>query len=159
MMQKSSLSNFCLTNVRNLKVFLEVHGRDIDFAKSEQSLHLTSTDAEAAAVRLLLPLHRKRYIPESYSIVCICEMALNPYLIRCLIPDDDTDMLFLLLKNAKDSSLAESSCLTLALATHTKKIKSFDGKRGGSHEMLISDVCHNYQFSKVILINVTHITP
>ena len=34
-------------------------------------------------------------------------------------------MLFLLLKNAKDSSLAESSCLTLALATHTKKIKSF----------------------------------
>ena len=80
-MQKSSLLNFCLTNVRNLKVskgakiridtFLEVHGRDIDFAKSEQSYHLTSTDAEAAAVRLLLPLHRKRYIPESYSIVCI----------------------------------------------------------------------------------------
>ena len=55
-------------------------------------------------------------------------------------------MLFLLLKNAKDSSLAEASCLTLALATHTKKIKSFDGKRGGSHEMLIIDVCHNYQF-------------
>ena len=55
-------------------------------------------------------------------------------------------MLFLLLKNAKDSSLAESSCFTLALATQTKKIKSFDGKRGGSHEMLISDVCHNYQF-------------
>ena len=56
-------------------------------------------------------------------------------------------MLFLLLKNAKDSSLAESSCLTLrALATHTKKIKSFDSKRGGSHEMLINDVCHNYQF-------------
>ena len=68
-------------------------------------------------------------------------------------------MLFLLLKNDKDSKLAESSCLTLALATHTKKIKSFDGKRGGSHEMLISDVCHNYQFKKVIFINVTHITP
>ena len=64
---------FLFYNVRNLKVFLEVHGRDIDFAKSEQSYHLTSTDAEAAAVRLLLPLHRKRYIhvPESYSIVCI----------------------------------------------------------------------------------------
>ena len=62
MMQKSSLSNFCLTNVRNLKVFLEVHARDIDFLKSEQSYPLTSTDAEAAAVRLLLPLHRKRYI-------------------------------------------------------------------------------------------------
>ena len=62
---------FLSANVRNLKVFLEVHGRDIDFAKSEQSYHLTSTDAEAAAVRLLLPLHRKRYIPESYSIVCI----------------------------------------------------------------------------------------
>ena len=73
MMQKSSLSNFCLTNVRNLKVpvFLEVHGRDIDFAKSEQSYHLTSTGVDAAAVRLPLPLHRKRYIPESYSIVCI----------------------------------------------------------------------------------------
>ena len=36
MMQKSSLSNFCLTKVRNLKVFLEVQGRDIDFAKSEK---------------------------------------------------------------------------------------------------------------------------
>ena len=43
-----------------LKVFFEVHGRDIAFAKSEQSYHLTSTDAEAAAVRLLLPFHRKR---------------------------------------------------------------------------------------------------
>ena len=82
MMQKSSLSNFCLANVRNLKVFLEIHGRDIAFAKSEQSYHLTSTDVEAAAVRLLLPFHRKRHIPESYSI----EMALNPYLIKCLIP-------------------------------------------------------------------------
>ena len=56
---KSSLSNFCFTNVGNLKVFLEIHGRDIALAKPEQSYHLTSTDAEAAAVRLLLPLHRK----------------------------------------------------------------------------------------------------
>ena len=55
-------------------------------------------------------------------------------------------MLFLLLKNARDSSLVESSSLSLALATHTKKIKYFDGKRGGSHEVLIIDVCHNYQF-------------
>ena len=70
-MQKSSLSNFCMTDVRNLKVYLEVHGRDIAFAKSEQRYHLTSTDAEAAAVRLLLPLHRKGHIPESYSIVYI----------------------------------------------------------------------------------------
>ena len=62
---------FCLTNVRNLKVFIEVHVRDIAFAKLEQSYHLTSTDADAAAVRLLFPLHRKRHIPESYSIVCI----------------------------------------------------------------------------------------
>ena len=67
MMQKSSLSNFCLTNVRNLKVFLEVHGRDIDFAKSEQSYHLTSKDAEAAAVRLLLPLHTGRDIYQSHT--------------------------------------------------------------------------------------------
>ena len=71
MVQKSILSNFCFTNVRNLTVFLEVHGRDIAFAKSEQSYHLTYTDAEAVAVRLLLPLHRKRHIPEPYSIVCI----------------------------------------------------------------------------------------
>ena len=69
--KKKSLSNFCSTNVRNLKAFLVVHGRDIDFAKSEQSYNSTSTDAEAAAVRLLLPLHKNRYIPESYSIVCI----------------------------------------------------------------------------------------
>ena len=62
---------FLFSNVRNLTVFLEVHGRDIAFANSEQSYHLTSTDAEAAAVRLLWPLHRKRHIPESYSIVCI----------------------------------------------------------------------------------------
>ena len=68
---KSSLSNFCMTNVSNLKVFIEVHGRDKAFAKAEQSYRLTSTDAEAAAVRLLFPLHRKRHIPESYSIVCM----------------------------------------------------------------------------------------
>ena len=55
-------------------------------------------------------------------------------------------MLFLLLKNAKDSSLAESSGLMLALATHPKKTKSSDGLRRRSDEMLISDVCHNYQF-------------
>ena len=55
--------------------------------------------------------------------------------------------------------MTESICLTLTLVTHTKKMKSFDGIRGGSHEMLISDVCHNYQFWKVILINVTHIAP
>ena len=52
--------------------------------------------------------------------------------------------------------IAESICLSLALATHTKKIKSFDGKTAGSHEMLMSDVCHNYQCLKVSLINVTH---
>ena len=55
-------------------------------------------------------------------------------------------MLFLLLKNAEDPVIAESICLTLALLRHTKKIMSFDGKRVGSHEMLISDVCHKYQF-------------
>ena len=70
-MQKSSLSNFSLTNVGNLKVFLEVHGRDIALAKSEQSYSLTSTDADAAAVRLLLPLHRNGHISKSYSTVYI----------------------------------------------------------------------------------------
>ena len=42
-------------------------------------------------------------------------------------------MLFLLLKNAKDSSLAESSCLMLALATHTKKIKLKLMAKGEDH--------------------------
>ena len=53
---------------KSLSILIEKY---IAFAKSEQSYHLTSKDAEAAAVRLLLPLHRKRHIPESYSIVCI----------------------------------------------------------------------------------------
>ena len=34
-------------------VFYEVRGRDKAFANSEQCYHLTSTDAEAVAVRLL----------------------------------------------------------------------------------------------------------
>ena len=62
---------FLFDQCQKLKVFLEIRRKDIAFAKSDQSYHLTSTDAEAAAVRLLLPLHRKRHIPESYSIVCI----------------------------------------------------------------------------------------
>ena len=87
MMQKSSLSNFCLTKVRNLKVFLEVHGRDIAFAKSEQSYHLTSTDAEAAAVKFSLATSQEEaYTRGILQYMHICEMALNPYLIRCLIP-------------------------------------------------------------------------
>ena len=102
MMQKSSLSNFCLTNVRNLKVFLEVHGRDIALAKSEQSYHLTSKDAEAAAVRLLLSLTSQEET-ESYSIVCIY-VKWHLTHISCGVLSHDTDMLFLLSKNAKDSS-------------------------------------------------------
>ena len=87
MMQKSSLSNFCLTNVRNLKVFLEVHSSDIDFAKSEQSYHLTSTDADAVAVRLIALATAQEEIYTRVILHCmhICEMALNPYLTRCLI--------------------------------------------------------------------------
>ena len=38
---------------------------------TEQCFHLTSMDAEAVAVRLLLTLHRKKYMPESYYIACI----------------------------------------------------------------------------------------
>ena len=37
-------------------------------------------------------------------------------------------MLFLILKNVKDFIYSLVNCLLLALATHTKKIKSFDGK-------------------------------
>ena len=62
---------FLFDQCQKSKSILRGTRRDINFAKSEQSYHLTSRDAEAAAVRLLLPLHRKRYIPESYSIVCI----------------------------------------------------------------------------------------
>ena len=61
-------------------------------------------DAEAAAVRLLLPLHRKRHIPESYSIVCIYVNGIKPIFNQVFDPMTLTDMLFLLLKNAKDSS-------------------------------------------------------
>ena len=86
MQRKSSVSNFCLTNARNLKVFTDVHGREIAFAKSEQSYHLTSTDAEAAAVRLLLQIHRKRHTRVILHCMHIREIALNPYLIRYLIP-------------------------------------------------------------------------
>ena len=147
MMQKSSLSNFCLTNVRNLKVFLEVHVRDIDFAKSEQSYHLTSTDADAAAVRLLLSLHKKRYIDIYQS-----HTPLYAYMWNGIKP---------IFNQVFDPmTLTCSFCFWRMLRIqvwlrqvvwrwhwpHTKKIKSFDGKRGGSHEMLISDVCHYYQF-------------
>ena len=69
-----------------------------------------------------------RDIYQSYSIVFIYgKWHLMKTHIWSGVWSHDTDMLFLLLKNAKDSSLAESSCLTLALATHTKKIKYFDG--------------------------------
>ena len=44
--------------------------------------------------------------------------------------------------------IAESICLTLALATDKKNFKSFDGKRGGSHEMLISDFATITNFKK-----------
>ena len=87
MQRKSSLSNFCLTNVRNLKVILGVHGRYIAFAKSEQTYHLTSTDAEAAAVKIALASSQEEaYTRIIIHCVHICEMALNPYLIRYLIP-------------------------------------------------------------------------
>ena len=52
---------FCLSNVRNLNVFLEVHGRDIAFAKSMQCYHLTSTYAEAVAVSDIYQSHTPLY--------------------------------------------------------------------------------------------------
>ena len=52
-------------------------------AKSEQCYHLPSTDADTVAVRLLLPLHRKRHIPESYSIVCIFNLVFDPMTLKC----------------------------------------------------------------------------
>ena len=133
MMQKCSLSYFCLTNVRNLKVFLEVHGWDIALAKSEQSYHLTSTDAEAAAIRLLLPLHRKRqshtplYAYMWNGIKLIFNQVFDPMTLTCC---------FCFWRMLRIQVIAESICLTLNLATHTMKIKSFDGNRGGSHKML-----------------------
>ena len=59
-------------------------------------------------------------------------------------------MLFLLLKNAKDSSY--SGVNLFDAGTGHSYNKYFDGKRGGSHEMLVSDVCHDYHIQKVILI-------
>ena len=59
MMQKKAAYQISVWPMSEI-LFLEVLGIDIDFAKSEQSYHLSSTDAEVAAVRLLLPLHRKR---------------------------------------------------------------------------------------------------
>ena len=61
-------------------------------------------------------------------------------------------MLFLLLKNAKDSSY-NSVILFDAVTGHTYRensIKSFEGERRGTQEALISDVCHNYQIQNVI---------
>ena len=63
------------------------YGRDIDFAKSEQSYHLTSMDAEAAAVKIALATSQEEiYTRVIHHCMHICEMALNPHLIRCLIP-------------------------------------------------------------------------
>ena len=71
MLQKKKQPIKILFDQCQKSVFKEVRCREIAFAKSEQCYHLTSLDAEAVAVRLLLPFHRKRHIPESYSIVCI----------------------------------------------------------------------------------------
>ena len=58
---KKQLIKFCLINGRILNVCREVHDRDTYFAKSEQCYRLTSTDAEAVAVKsvdaLPIPLH------------------------------------------------------------------------------------------------------
>ena len=51
--KKKKPIKFRLANDDNLNVCLEVHGRDIYLAKSERCGHLTSTGAEAVAVRLL----------------------------------------------------------------------------------------------------------
>ena len=47
-------------------------------------------------------------------------------------------MLFLLLKKSKDSIYSLVNLFDAGTGhTYTKKIKSFDGKRGGSHEMVV----------------------
>ena len=60
--------------------------------KKEQCFHLTSMGAEADAVRLLLTLHRKKYMPESYSIACIYvkkhqtpifDLVIDPMTLKC----------------------------------------------------------------------------
>ena len=64
------------------------------FAKYNQSFHLTSTDAEAVAVRLLLTLHRQRHVLGPCSIVCIYVIKHQTLPIFNL----EFDLLFLLLK-------------------------------------------------------------
>ena len=60
----------------------------------KKCFHLTSTDTEAAAERLLSTLHRKRHMPESYepvheisnNVVCATSKASDqPAHTRCLI--------------------------------------------------------------------------
>ena len=55
-------------------------------------------------------------------------------------------MLFLLLKNAKASIYSQVNLFDAGTGHTCKENLVFDGKREGSHEVLISDVCHNYQF-------------
>ena len=56
-------------------------------------------------------------------------------------------MLFLLFKNAKDSSYSWINLFYTGTG-NTYEEKSFDGKIWESHEMVITDVCHTYQFKR-----------
>ena len=51
----------CIVHLKYGKKYT-VETYNVYYAKSEQCYHLTSSDAEEVAVRLLLPLHRKRLI-------------------------------------------------------------------------------------------------
>ena len=69
-------------------------------------------------------------------------------------------MLFLLFKNAQDSSYSSVILFDTGIGDAYKEssIKSFGGKRLGAQEALISDFYHSNQFKKVILINETNLT-
>ena len=68
-------------------------------------------------------------------------------------------MLFLLLKNAKDSSLAESSCLHWHWPHIQRKLSLLMAKEEDHMKCLYVMFVTITNFKKVILIEVTHITP
>ena len=88
--------------------------------------------AEVVAVRLLLLIHTNCHIPESYPMVCIYVKQHQTLSMSNLVFDPkDTEMLFLLFKNALDSSYISVILFgtDIGHAYKESSIKSFEVKR------------------------------